>query len=400
MQRRKIPWDENPHVIPEQLPLRAASEWGHSPHEVPQAGLIRFAPILLKSAAECCKLILKIPSFFKAGVDMSEKKSPKFRKAKNLVILFIVGIAAFFMLINLIPPKKNTEHNPFLVPEGNLPMLAAHRGGAINYPENTMLAYREAVESVGVDVIESDLYLTADGILVCNHNSDIDETSNVNGDIPLESIYLKSERHFIADMTLEDLRQYNFGFYFKDKNGERPYKDAHLEIPTLDELFSAFYENHPDLLFILEIKEGGERGREACKKLGEVIAKYPDYADNVVIGTFNEEIELALKEECPSLLRGASEGSAADFVITQYARVNLFNKSDFACLQLPTSYDVGINVPLDKKTLVDRAHRRGIAVQYWTINDEETMRKLIELGCDCIMTDDPQLLKAVLEEYR
>jgi len=324
----------------------------------------------------------------------------KNRKCVKIAACVIAGIALFFFVINLIPPKKNVEENPFLVPEGALPMLAAHRGGAINYPENTMLAYREAVESVGVDVIESDLYLTADGVLVCNHNSSIDETSNINGDIPLTSLPTKSTLHFIADMTLSELRQYNFGFYFEDENGERPYKDTHLEIPTLEELFAAFYENYPDLLFILEIKEGGERGREACKKLGETIEKYPDYADNVVIGTFNEEIELALKEECPTLLRGASEGSAADFVITQYTGVNLFNKSDFACLQLPTSYDVGINVPLDKKTLIDRAHRRGVAVQYWTINDEETMRKLIELGCDCIMTDDPQLLKSVLEDYK
>ncbi len=324
----------------------------------------------------------------------------KRRKTILFVIYAAAVLAAFFLIINLIPPQKNVEENPFLVPDGSLPMLAAHRGGAINYPENTMLAYRAAVEDVGVDIIESDLYLTQDGVLVCNHNSSIDETSNVNGDVPLTSLPTKSTLHFIADMTLEELRQYNFGFYFENENGERPYKDAHLEIPTLDELFAAFYENYPDLLFILEIKEGGERGREACKKLGEVMAKYPDYADNVVIGTFNEEIELALKEECPTLLRGASEGSAADFVITQYARVNLFNKSDFACLQLPTSYDVGINVPLDKKTLIDRAHRRGVAVQYWTINDEETMRELIELGCDAIMTDDPQLLKTVLEDYK
>lgn len=324
----------------------------------------------------------------------------KHRKALKLVTVPVAALAAFLLAVNLIPPEKNVEHNPFLVAEGELPMLAAHRGGALNYPENTMLAYREAVETVGVDVIESDLYLTADGVLVCNHNPSIDETSNVNGDIPLESVYLKSELHFIEEMTLDELRQYNFGFYFEDENGARPYKDAHLEIPTLDELFDVFYENYPDLLFILEIKQGGETGREACRKLGEMIAKYPDYADNVVIGTFNEEIELALREECPTLLRGASEGSAAGFVITQYAGVNLFNKSDFACLQIPTSYDVGINVSLDKKTLIDRAHRRGIAVQYWTINDEEMMRKLIELGCDCIMTDDPQLLKSVLESYK
>ena len=55
---------------------------------------------------------------------------------------------------------------------------------------------------------------------------------------------------------------------------------------------------------------------------------------------------------------------------------------------------------LDKSTLIKRAHRRKIAVQYWTINEEEEMRRLIELGCDAIMTDNPKLLKEVLEDYR
>ena len=55
---------------------------------------------------------------------------------------------------------------------------------------------------------------------------------------------------------------------------------------------------------------------------------------------------------------------------------------------------------LDKSTLIKRAHRRNIAVQYWTINEEEEMRRLIELGCDAIMTDNPKLLKEVLEDYR
>lgn len=119
-----------------------------------------------------------------------------------------------------------------------------------------------------------------------------------------------------------------------------------------------------------------------------------------MIGTFHDEIEEELKTKYPDLYRGAPTGTAAKFIVTQMFGVNIFDQSDFACLQIPTSYDVGIiELKLDKKTYIDRAHRRNIAVQYWTINDEETMRKLIELGCDCIMTDNPKLLKEVLESY-
>ena len=120
-------------------------------------------------------------------------------------VLLILG--AFLLIINLIPPAKNVENNPFVVGEGNLPMIAAHRGGGECNPENTLLAFREAVATYGVEIIESDLYLTKDGYLVYNHDDYIDETCNVNGDITLDEVKAlckdKANRHYIKDMTLE-----------------------------------------------------------------------------------------------------------------------------------------------------------------------------------------------------
>ena len=333
----------------------------------------------------------------------------KFRALK-IICIILASIVLFMVVINVIPPKKNVEENPFVVGEGELPMIAAHRGGGKNNPENTMLAFREAVKTIGVDIIESDLYLTKDGYLVYNHDSYVDETCNINGDISLEEVEEliedKSKRHYISDMTLAELEQYNFGYYFEDKNGERIYKDATalegmgLQIATVDKLFEEFYKDYPELLFIVEIKNDGESGYEACRILYETLEKYPVYKDRIVVGTFHDEIEKELKEKYPSLLRGAPTGSAASFVLTQYLGVNIFDNGDFACLQIPMSYDLGIEVGLVNQGLVNRAHRRNVAVQYWTINDPDEMRTLIELGCDCIMTDDPILLKSVLDEYK
>ncbi len=333
---------------------------------------------------------------------------------KALITLGSIILAAviFFTVINIIPPKKNVETNPFVVSEGELPMIAAHRGGKISNPENTMLAFREAVNNIGIDIIESDLYLTKDGYLVYNHDGYIDETCNINGDISLDEVEElcedKANRHYICDMTLAELEQYNFGYYFEDKeSGERIYKDAEnfaelgLGIATVEELFEEFYKSHPDLLFIVEIKDEGDRGYEACKKLYETLENYPEYMDRIVVGTFHDEIEEELKEKYPALLRGAPTGTAAEFVLTQYLGVNLFNDSDFACLQIPTDYELkGVEIGLVNQGLIDRAHRRNIAVQYWTINDADEMRMLIELGCDAIMTDDPELLRQVLDEYK
>jgi glycerophosphoryl diester phosphodiesterase len=207
-------------------------------------------------------------------------------------------------------------------------------------------------------------------------------------------------------MTLEELRRYNFGYYFENADGVRIYRDiadveaAGLQIATVDQLFEMFYESHPELMFIVEIKDGGERGMEACRILSECLEQYPDYRDQIVIGTFNEEVEAELREQYPDLLRGASTTSARNYVLTQYLGVNLFDGSDFSCLQIPLSYDIGVVIALDKQTLIRRAHRRNMAVQYWTINDADEMRMLIEMGVDCIMTDDPMLMRSVLEEYQ
>ena len=334
------------------------------------------------------------------------------KKRRGLKIFgSIVGIILVFMaVINIIPPKNNVQENPFVVGKGNLPMIAAHRGGKHNNPENTMLAFREAVNTLGVDIIESDLYLTKDGYLVYNHDSYIDETCNVNGDLTLEQVEElckdKTNRHYIQDMTLAELEQYNFGYYFKDEKGERIYKDETdlegkgLQIATVDKLFAEFYESEPDLLFIVEIKNSGELGYEACRILNDTLEQYPLYRGQIVVGTFHDEIEAELKAKYGDLLRGAPTGTAAKFVLTHYLGVNLFDNSDFACLQIPTSYDLGIEINLDKESIIKRAHRRNIAVQYWTINDPDEMRELIEMGCDCIMTDNPKLLKEVLDEYR
>jgi len=297
------------------------------------------------------------------------------KKHKVLKVIGIIlgAIVAFMLVINVIPPKKNVAENPFVVKKGELPMIAAHRGGGDNNPENTMLAFREAVKNIGIDIIESDLYLTKDGYLVYNHDSYIDETCNINGDLTLDEVEElcedKANRHYIKDMTLAELQQYNFGYYFEDEKGERIYKDATdleglgLQIATVDQLFEEFYEEYPDLLFIVEIKNSGELGYEACRILSETLNQYPNYRDQIVVGTFHDEIEAELKAKYDDLMRGAPTGTAAKFVLTTFTGVNLFDNSDFACLQIPTSYDLGVEIFLDSQMLINRAHRRKVENQ-------------------------------------
>ena len=320
---------------------------------------------------------------------------------RTLIILgsVTVLIGGFIAVCNIIPPKKVTENNLFLRKEGSTkPMLAAHRGGSLANPENTLKAYKAAVNEFNIDIVESDIWMTKDEHLVYSHDKDIDRMSDV-------ALFDDStDSHLISDYTLDELENFNFGYNFKDKQGNYPYKDLvtkdqadrkqvlkdnDLQILEVDKLFEQFYTTNPDLMFIVEIKNGGELGFKAATLLDELLTnKFPNYKDKVVVGTFKDEISKDLKENHPTILRGASTGEATKFVVTQMFGVNIFDDGDFVCLQIPTKRSI---LHLDRKTFVRRAHRRNMAVQYWTINDAETMKDLNDLGCDCIMTDDPEL---------
>lgn len=193
--------------------------------------------------------------------DVKIKKNHKVLKVLGIILAVLV---VFFAVINIVPPKKNIETNPFVVKSGELPMIAAHRGGSSNNPENTMLAFEEAVKTIGVDIIESDLYLTKDGYLVYNHDSFIDETCNVNGDISLDEVKKlcedESRRHYIEDMTLEELEQYNFGYYFENEKGERIYKDVtdmrkrDFVLPRQTSFSRCFTKPTPTLNLLLKLR--------------------------------------------------------------------------------------------------------------------------------------------------
>ena len=330
---------------------------------------------------------------------------------KTLIIIgsIIALVGVFEAVINIIPPEKVVEHNVFIKDKNaSRPMLAAHRGGSLNNPENTLKAFKAAVNNYGNDIIESDIWLTKDEKIVFSHDKSIDRMSDV------KLFDNTKEEHLISDYTLDELQNFNMGYGFKNKNNEYPYKDLvsvdqvdrkdvlkanDLLILEVEQLFNEYYVSKPDLLFIVEIKNGGEKGYKAANVLDDLLTnKYPNYKNNVVVGTFHDEIAKDLKANHPTILRGASTGEARDFVLTQMFGVNVFNKADFVCLQIPTSYNLkGIKFTLDKKTFINRAHRRNIAVQYWTINDANEMKHLAKLGCDCIMTDDPELFNEVFK---
>ena len=296
--------------------------------------------------------------------------------------------------------------NPFISSTGK-PLLCAHRGGSVNNPENTLKAYKYAVEECQTDILESDAYLTKDNQLVLLHDSTVDRTSDAK-------TYLGKSNLTPGSMTLDELKTLNFGYNFKSPEGETPYKNIvtsgmsveqrkeiiaqnEVSILTLDELLGYFYQEHKELLFVIEIKNSGVAGQKAADIISQLLVKYSDYKNRLVVGTFNGEVENYLNTNYPHILTGASTSVAEKFVKKELLGMPVTATYDFSCLQIPTTYSMsGTTVNLIDSKLIDAAHKNNIAVQYWTINDEATMKSLIKTDCDAIMTDNPKLLREIL----
>lgn len=318
----------------------------------------------------------------------------------------IIGALALTIgVLNIVPPKKVLDGNPnsFIIEEGSRPLIAAHRGGKNLNPENTFKAIDYSVEHFDIDIIEMDLCLTKDDHLILNHNMTIDSSTEEK---EVEGSY------YVREHTLEELQTKNFGYNFKDKDGNYPYRDVlkdvaeenksqvlkenKLRVVTIDELFEVYAST--SIRYIIEIKDDEDDGLKAADILLKAMKDH-NVMDKVIIGTFHTEVESYIEETYPEAMRGASLGSAAGFIITQMLGVNIFYDATVTALQIPTSYTLkGITLQLAKKNYINRAHRRNISVQFWTINDKEEMRQLIEMGADVIMTDNPDVMYELLKE--
>ena len=325
------------------------------------------------------------------------------KKTLRIVLIVILVIALLCGYLYFEVTRKTTRmpintagaENPLITNLGTT-MLSGHRAGGGIAPENTMMALKNCVENdtYELDIFEFDIHLTADGIPVLLHDGTLDRTS----DAPE---YFGEEDVQVGSKTLEELRNLNMGETFETDSGETPYKGLRgedipedLRIVTLEEALT-YLESAGDYRYIIEIKNGGERGYEAADKLYATLKQF-DAVDRAVIGTFHNEITEYLDTTYPDLPRSAGMNEAIEFYL--YSLLDLpikEGKFNFVALQIPTT-DYTVN--LGTSRMVNYAHKNEIAVQYWTINDAEEMEYLQSIGADAIMTDVPDIGAEVLKQ--
>ena len=230
--------------------------------------------------------------------------------------------------------------------EGNLPLIAAHRGFALNHPENTLSAFSAAL-SAGADVIETDVHGSRDRVAMVTHDPGLLRVAGRNG--------------LISQMTSESLRRVDLG-------GET--------MPTLEEALDAF----PDARFSIDVK--------SPEAVGPTISAIERTASHhrVVIASFSERRRKAVTRQLGSV---ATMGTHRHAIAT-WSAVPLFERllATIDALFLPTT---AYGVRMFSPRMVATAERHGVTLGAWTINDPDEMEALWNRGVRVMVTDRTDL---------
>lgn len=290
-------------------------------------------------------------------------------------------IAALLVSAWLLGPRWPSDHGgAWMVAVDAPPRIIAHAGGIHLFPANTLVAFRGAA-ALGVDVLEMDVHLTRDDALVTIHDETVDRTTEGTG--------------LVRGFTLAELQQLDASTDYRRSDGTNPWQDQRVPHAALEEVFATFADTALD--FVVELKDSGEEGAIAARALAGLLREH-GLEGRVVVCSFHEETLEAFRAASDG--RVATSGAADEILLAVLpARWKLdrwwYRPGPVSVLQLPMAAE---GFDLATRRLVQAAHAHEQAVEYWTINDPAKMALLIDIGADGIMTDDPEMLRAVYAE--
>ncbi len=259
--------------------------------------------------------------------------------------------------------------------EKDYPLVFAHRGYSIRYPENTIIAFEKALEA-GADVLEMDLWYTADDKVVVLHDSTIDRTTDGTGGV--------------KEKTLDELQEYDAGYTFTLDDGETyPFRGEGIRIPSLEEVIEEF----PDAYLNLEMKA---RDEKMGRLLAEVIEEH-GIEDRVLVASFHNRPLREFRERVPEAQTSASRSQVRNFYIFSHLRLGYLLAYPYQAFQIPLRHG---NIRLDTESFIKKVQTAGVRVIYWTINEREKMIELFKKNACGIVTDDVSTAVEVVREIK
>ena len=267
-------------------------------------------------------------------------------------------------------PRPPVSQRPFL--QGTWPLAFAHRGGSLLWPENTMAAFRGAVE-MGYRYLETDLHATRDGALALIHDDTLERTTDGRGPV--------------WEHTLAELKRFDAGYHFSPDGGRTyPYRGQDVTVPTLEEALEAF----PEVRINVEIKQ---EQPPAVGAVAEFIERR-GCQERLLVASFRDRVVKEFRRRSGGrVATSAAQREAFRFWLASRLRLERFLRVPYDALQVPARY--GALTIVDRR-FVEAAHNRGLQVHVWTVDEPAEMRRLLELGVDGLMSDRPDLLLEVV----
>ncbi len=282
------------------------------------------------------------------------------------VLLALVGVYAILALT-----ARPAAERPFFTQFDHAPLVMAHRGGKGLWPENTLYAFEQAA-SLGADVLEMDIHSTADGVPVVMHDRTVDRTTDGSG--------------AVHALTLEQIKALDAGYNWTDDGGQTyPYRGQGITVPTVEEVFAAF----PDMPLNIEIKQSEPSITASFCRL---IRAY-GMEDKVLVVSFDDPTIRDFRSRCPEVATAAAQNEMVTLLALGTFHLEAAYSPAAQAAQVP-EYRKGVHVLTPR--FVEAAHKRGLQVHAWTINEESDMRRLLDLGVDGIISDYPDRLLRVL----
>jgi len=247
------------------------------------------------------------------------------------------------------------------------PRRFGHRGDSGHFPENTLPAFRSALEA-GVPYLEMDVHATADGHIVVHH----DETA----------LRLCGVDRRISDLPLAKLKQLDAGFGFSADGGDTfPFRGRGIAIPTLEEVFQAF----PGALCNIEIKQAAP----SVERQAVEVIRRAGKEEEVLLAAEQDRVMSRLRRECGEIPTSLSYGEAAVFFDWLKNGCATPYRPPGQALQIPETYQGQVLVT---PQTIEAAHAVGLEVHVWTVNDPREMDRLLAMGVDGLMSDYSDLL--------
>lgn len=247
------------------------------------------------------------------------------------------------------------------------PLSVAHRGHSIAYPENTLEAYRKAIE-LGVEMVECDVNITRDGKLVMMHDPTLDRTTNGSGPV--------------SAATWEEIQRLDDGGKFKPEF-------AGARIPSTEETLLLYKETGTLSCFEVKGANADESNRIALG-LVELFVKHA-MLDTAFMSSYHHEALQLARAKCPELLLAPErlpDDAPGD------PPEALRQAKSFAAPVIQHQYTV---LTADVMRVL---HENQIAVWSWPTTDEASMLFSMEVGADALMGDDVELMLEVLNRTR